>query len=381
MRSLFAIGMGLIGLVMLGCASDGPHRDPAADFQLASLVEKQNPTFDLESEAGKSSYYDFMRSNIGKKMLALAPQAKASSTNVSELQAGNGVSVKLSPNNFNIHVNFPDSQQGGRSYGWTSGQVGDWSDAMYLDHLQSAIGGLSSADFSTFYQLLVQMLGACNTVDRSANIEKLPNAAQRVATNFLAIYTAEEYRAMVNPKLNWDDALFQVTMLEAFHSGQKDLTKFFEGTFQDKSTEQGTGTFSCSGQGTTAAKAKSADMSDYWQFSKTSKDSGINETRCDFEKMGTMITTYESTVAHNASLSKIQAVVGSNSNVIEAISQYFTTGKSKLAAIPDLAQNVADFLMFVHQDAQKITDWQNAKGSGDAPAATGTPTKKKKTAN
>src|SRR5262249_23469663 len=74
--------------------------------------------------------------------------------------------------------------------------------------------------------------------------------------------------------------------------------------------------------------AKDATMDDYWQISKTSTRSGIHLTARDYGKMGTTITKYEETKAHNKTLSLIQSIVGSGPNVIHSISTYFTEGKA-----------------------------------------------------
>src|SRR5262249_28768459 len=199
------------------------------DFTLPKLPQPEDRTFDLKTAAGQRSYYDFMHSQLGPKIEGFAPQAKGPGTNESELKAGHGVTVKLSQFNFNIHVNYPNKSEGGRSYGWTRGEVGDWSDETYLDRLAAALKVDDADEVAKFYTLLIQILGACKADYKESSIETLSNPTQRVATNFLAIYTAEEYRAMVpvQPRHGWDDALFQVTMLGAFHSAQPTLTKYY----------------------------------------------------------------------------------------------------------------------------------------------------------
>ena len=336
------------------------------DFPLAVLTSAQNPTFDLHAVAKRMSYYDYVRSTLGQKILELAPRALSSRTNVSELQAGHGVSVKLSQNNFNVHVNFPALATGGRSYGWTDGQVGDWSDAMYLNHLDQVVHQANPQELGNFYALLIQILGACNSDDQRLSIEMLAQPTQRVATNFVAIYTAEAYRAMVpQPFMNWDDALFEVTMLGAFHGGQSTMTMFYEHQFTSTTKKQNSGVYDqrrAAGPTAATAPSKPAAMNDYWQFSAnpTSKQSGINETRADFQRMGEAITKFEATVAHNPNLATIQSIVGGNpQNVIWSISRFFTTGKAKnLAQVDVLSHAVAQFMLDVRKDANNITAWE-----------------------
>jgi hypothetical protein len=330
-----------------------------SDFILPKLPQPEDRTFDLRMLAGQRSFYGFMQWHLGPTIDKFAPHAASPVDNPSELKAGHGVTVKLSPFNFNIHVNFPRQSMGGRSYGWTRGEVGDWTDEAYLDHLAAALKVDDVAEVAKFYKLLIRILGACNAEDEESSIETLSNPMQRVATNFLAIYTAEAYRAMVpvDPHRGWGDALFQVTMLGAFHSGQPTLTKYYMGKFSNTSRKQGPGVYR--GPNADAAAAKAAELNDYWQFSAdpSSRRSGINETRDDFVEMGRSITKYARATGHPA-VARIEAVVGESDNVIQAISQYFTNGRSKdTSKIDRLANDVADLLTSIRRDADKITVW------------------------
>jgi hypothetical protein len=328
----------------------------AKDLSLP-ILPKFNNLYDLNSYSGKSSYYDLMKSTIEPKIADLAKDA--TQDNVGALKAGKGVAVKLGDHNYNIHVNFPLDAQGGRSYGWTSGQVGDWSDLKYLQHLAQVVLGNNPQDLSAFYQTIVRILGACNP----QGIENLIPATQRVATNFLAIYTAEEYRAMVPKGIkNWDDALLQVTMLGAFHGGQSKFTMFYEGKFTAQTKRQAAGVYTPFGPGPTAKDAsdKPASMDDYWQFSRdpNSHRSGVNETRDDFQKMGHAITNYEASIQSQA-LAQVQAVVGKSDNVIATTSKFFTTGQSKdMSKIEGLATAVSALMLEARGNADEITTWQ-----------------------
>lgn len=331
----------------------------AKSFELPVLPQAKKPTYDINDVSEKMSYYEFVRSTLGPKMQKMADLRHLD--NEAELTAGRGVSVRLSQNNYNVHVNFPNAAVGGRSYGWTLGQIGDWSDAMYLDRLSEVTEKESERDLFAFYELIIQMVGACN----ASGIDALAVETQHVAANFLAIYTAEAYRAMVpDAHKNWDDALMEVTLLSAFHSGQNKLMKFYLGRFSDESKKQNSGVYAKYKPGPLydKARSKNAELRDYWQFSANpeSKQSGINITRVDFEKMGEAITKYERRIARNQNLDKIFAVVGGDrDNVIKAISQFFSQGRSKdLSKIDQLAEDVAQFLMDVHADADKITDWE-----------------------
>src|SRR5260370_31380119 len=81
--------------------------------------------------------------------------------------------------------------------------------------------------------------------------------------------------------------------------------------------------------------------------------------------MGSEITKYESTKAHNKTLSLIQSIVGSGPNVIHSISTYFTEGKADPSKTNSLAVAVAQFLDQVNTDANVITAWE--KGAPPPP--------------
>lgn len=327
-------------------------------FELKDLKQAKNPTFVLNKFANRMSYYTFIRTIVGPKMQQEASSSGRRMSNEAALYAGQGVSVKLSESNYNVHINFPNAAVGGRSYGWTRGKVGDWSDAMYLDSLEEDLSRSSDKNTGDFYRILVAMLGASN----ASQIDTLDLSSQLVATNFLAIYTAEAYRAMVpDPHMNWDDALLQVTLLGAFHSGQRTLTKYYVGQFSDQSRKQDSGVYNRGAPGPkfSEARKKKAQLRDYWQFSANpdSKQSGINITRNDFEKMGAAITAYEKFVVKNPKLDEIFAIVGGDKrNVIKAIADFFTEGKSRNTdVIEKLANDVADLMMDIKAHAEDIT--------------------------
>ena len=317
----------------------------AADFTLP-MLPKFDTEFKLSDHTGKT-FYDFMKSDLKGKMNGKRQSAASNDL----LKKGEGVSVNLNNRNYNIHVNFYNDPKSGRSYGWTDGLVGDWSDRAILDNTAAITKSFSDQQLKDFYTTLVQMIGNCD----AKGLSKLSGMAERVATNFLAIYSAEEYRAMLGTR-NWDDALFETLMLGAFHAGQNTLTKFYMGKFSTRSYEQAPGIYDAHGApALKPAKAKAAQLNDYWQFSVNpdSRRSGINLTRPDFEKMGTVITSYEN---NNSDLKAIEAIVkGSGKNVFKDITQYFANDKAKASDADNLAGRVASFLVQVRKDAEKIT--------------------------
>lgn len=367
-------------ILFIAVVIESVHAD---DFPMAKLPSFGH-NFDLTSasDSGKNTFYTFVHKTLAPEMESLAPSA-GKVPNQQALEQGLGVAVRLDDNNYNIHENFPKSAQGGRSYGWTSGQVGDWSDKMYLDNLALVVVEKDKDDFKNFYQTIIQLLGACDAHGLAAlanNYDPKTNTGvptQRVATNFLAIYTAEEYRAIQGTK-NWDDAILEVTLLGGFHGGQTTFTKFYRGKFTTRSNVQETGNYyglpSKDKNGKVIPTvAKDATMDDYWQISKTSTRSGIHLAAGDYGKMGTTITEYERTKANNKTLSLIESIVGSGPNVIQSISTYFTEGKADPSKTNTLAVAVAQFLDQVNTDANAITAWEEGAPAAPPPPSSASP--------
>lgn len=317
----------------------------AKDFVMANLPRTPDErALDLSSDC-RGTYYSFMDKVIHPALIEMAERPTRKSNEVA-LAAGQGLAVRLDDDNFNFHVNFPAGERGGRSYGWTKGKVGDWSDKMYLENLADVVDS-GEDELHGFYKTILTMLGACST----AGLSELEMSDQRVANNFLAIYTAEQYRAMLGTT-RWDDALLQVTMVAAFHGGQRKVVKYYMGEFTDQSFKQAPGVY----RGRVQGQPKAANLIDYWQFSARpdSTRSGINLTRGDFELMGKAITEFEARQG-NRDLRTIQNIVGRSSNVIRQVSQYFTNNRARTSESEELAEAVASFLVQVRKDAPALT--------------------------
>ncbi len=334
------------------------------DFTLDDLKQAASPNFTLQQFIG-TTYYDVVHNFISDAMEKEGSVRGGS--NEDKLKNGGGVSVELAPNIFNIHINFPKSEMGGRSYGWTSGAVGDWSDSMYLDNLGKAVAAEEKAEMANFYRSIVLILGNSD----SSMLPNLKTKSIRVATNFLAIYTAEQYRRIQKKTTRWDDALLQVTLLGAFHSGQSKFKMFYAGDFTDIVREKGSGVYSNGNEGVffSNAKREQANMESYHQFSGKTPDqkgatrSGINLTRKDFEKLGAEITAYFETNG-SQTLAQIKKIIGYNPsqlnskakpNIIAAIASYFAEGKAKAEESKVLADAISAFMMETHRHANAIS--------------------------
>lgn len=349
----------LLLLVLFGLVTQ-VHAEPRARRGADAVLPLPEPSeansYVLADACEGKTYYSFMEAKMTPHLQELA-ETPTRMSNDDALSNGQGIGVKLDEENYNFHINYPNSDKGGRSYGWSHGTVGDWSDKKFLDSLAEVVKS-SDEELHTFYSSIIQMLGNCNASDL-ANLER---PSQQVSNNFLAIYTAEQYRAMVGNS-RWDDALFEVTLLGAFHGGQRKLTKYYDGEFLSEAVDQS----GCAYHGRDKADAewRAARLNDYWQFGRSvfmengrcRGTSGINPTRKDFEAMGKAITTYEKTVARNKTLARIQAVVGTTPNVIKAISEHFTKNNAEASQTDALADDVAKFMVDINNDANKITKW------------------------
>jgi len=316
-----------------------PSTEAAGDPPYAAVQR-----LELAAVGGQRTFLQFMTDQVKPALFTIAERYSGGSPDAN-LRTGKGLLVVLRTGQWNYHVNYPKGDQGGRSYGVTDEQTGDWSDKTYLNNLDRVVHG-SDGDLTSFYRTLIEVIGKSDATGLGA----LPKAPQLVANNFIAIYSAEQYRGLVGPS-HWDDALLQVTLVAALHGGQPTLTKYYEGRLTADSFRQAPGVY----RGSVNGAPKRAELNDYWQFSANpaSQRSGINLTRRDFEAMGVAITTCEGA---NPNLTAIQATVGSSRNVLKGVADYFIRRRSaNLGGVGALAASVAAFLTDVKHDAARIT--------------------------
>jgi len=340
MRSYIA----LVALLFVTLGFAGPH-------PLSNDPYKFKLGHDLREYAGKSTMLELMKKEIKPELEGIADRGEEGSASVGPAKNRNGVAVKINDENFFYHIGYPAGELGGRSYGLKKGQaVGDWTDRKYLDEM-SRVARTSDSELGAFYKSLVEIIGACNP----GSYSRMNQAhTQLVATNFLAIYGAEQYRAEFGSS-EWDDALFQVSMVAAFHGGQKTLTKFYRGKFSNKSIPQQQCKYRSGGSAT-----KDAALNDYWQKGVNCDRSGIHITRRDYEKMGQAITSfYKSNNTDNTqNFKRLQSAIrDSGSNVISDVAEYFIQKQSDdIGSVDSIASAVADFLVGLRKDADKITE-------------------------
>jgi len=197
------------------------------------------------------------------------------------LASGSGTLVKIDASNYFYNVGYQKPiVKSGRSYAVASGRsLLDPSDKVYLTEMAGFLKPATTPDASPFFSAILKVLTNCD----SSGYAALPASGQVAATDFLAIYTAElDRHVMVNlaPATHpWEIDLAEVTLLTSYGAASGMVMK-------NGSLVAGTAT-------------------DY--FGVGSKGSGIGETRKQFVKLATRITSFESNSHHHPEL--VSAIV------------------------------------------------------------------------
>ena len=212
--------------------------------------------------------------------------------------SGGGVMIKYNDANYALNVHYDVSNmQSGRSYGVGPAKgANDASDREYLDEVQAYTRNAPD-NLPAFYKTIFNSL-----LNSDASGYTQVNAeGQGVLSDFLAIYTAEEDRNLMQTgkiRPYWDAALLEVTLLAAFHAGQSSFGLYYFDLHNQK-TAFATQTFkqtSCK----LSTNTKPAALNDYWQYSRqwqhgstaSCTRSGINLTKTEFRLLGQKITQW-----------------------------------------------------------------------------------------
>jgi hypothetical protein len=211
------------------------------------------------------------------------------------LASGGGVAIEFAEENVAYNVHYDKTEQrSGRSFGASPTRgANDASDKAYLDDV-TEYSAEGKRNLPEFYQTLLESLLDTNT----KNYSEVSDLGQTVLTDFLAVYTAEQARNLMDGRvdIHWDAALLEVTLLASFHAGQ-DKFKFY---YMNPKTQRTSFTDKVLNQTPCAApeRSRTASMRDYWQFSRRITDtrnckrSGINITKKEFRKLEERITAY-----------------------------------------------------------------------------------------
>jgi hypothetical protein len=203
------------------------------------------------------------------------------SADMALLASGSGTLVILDSANYFYNVGYQKPNvKTGRSYAASSGRaLLDPSDKVYLTEMAAYLQPATTPDASPFYTAILKVLTSCNTSDYA----DLPAAGQVTATDFMAIYTAElDRHVMVNldpAQHPWEMDLAEVTFLTSYGAPSGMVMK---------------------GGALVAGTAVA-------YYAVGTAGSGIGETRKDFVKLATRITSYESAAGHHPEL--VNAIV------------------------------------------------------------------------
>lgn len=271
-----------------------------------------------------------------------------------------GVGVEFDENNIAYNVNYgtgkmKDDERTGRSFG-ESVQRGalDASDKHYLTILENYVRE-DKNNVGEFYRTILSIL----LNNDATNMSNITANGQAVAADFLAVYIAEQDRHLMTNFRNhpWDEALLEVTLLAAFHSGQSKVKVMFGGKLTDTTYQQAPG---C--EQSLNRREKPASMTDYWQFSsstdpKNCSRSGINITRREFRALGKKITKHQRKVNPDLvyKLEKLLGVRGESENIFADLSGFIIDLRApeRLSSSQlEIIDAFTKFLLAVQEDAE-----------------------------
>lgn len=326
----------------------------------AGSLENLTALADQLHESGLSYRFYDLPQVIAK---AGYPQGRYDLTTFLSLVSGGGVAVRIDSENIAYNVNYGTGEQEkdertGRSFGEApSRKALDASDKHYLETLEAYVRG-EPENMEHFFRSLLSVLMNSD----SSGYQKISKAGQAVATDFLAVYIAEQNRHLMSDFRNhpWEEALLEVTLLSSFHAGQKTVHVMSGGDLTATTFRQRPG---CD---TGEKVAKSASLVDYWQFSTNTDPahcnrSGINITRRDFRALGALITGHMRET-HPELVRRIETKLGlkePSANLYASLSKFMIrleapeTFNSKVLG---LIGDYVEFLMAVSAEAQAITE-------------------------
>ncbi|MEQ1722949.1 MAG: hypothetical protein ABL930_07210 [Pseudobdellovibrio sp.] len=313
---------------------------------------------DLNSSGEKITFYDLPQAIADAGISA----GRYDLATFLALVSGGGVALKISDNSFAYNVNygtgeFEKDEMTGRSFGEAPGRMAlDASDKHYLQILEKYVRA-DGENSEEFYKSILQILLNSD----ASGFENISEEGQAVASDFIAVYTAEQDRHLMAELKNhhWDEALLEVTLLSSFHGGQKNVMIMYNGELTSTTLAQTPG---CNEE---ERSEKKASMIDYWQFS-TSTDpascnrSGINITRRDFRSLGTLISNYqrENNPELVENVERHFQGVKTGGNLYAQLSDFlinYDTPKKLDKKTLQLANDFTAFLMQVRKDANKIS--------------------------
>lgn len=283
------------------------------------------------------------------------------------IKKGEGVEVVLGADVTTFHVKYKADhedkvERSGRSFGAvgfgsTKKYIADASYKHYLRTLQRVLDS-KDEDVEAFFSAIIKFI----TNSDPSGISELNRESKQVAADFVAIYIAEQYRRLtategefLGRSHRWDDALVQVTLVSAFHSGQDEMKMFYEGEFTGEVYNQNACLYKANDKEEERANTakREARLYDYWQFTVRSEcpgRSGVNLTRRDFEKLGRELTKQL-----DSSVKELELGSSYDKNFFKAATKDLLTGTFVYEA-EDFTTILVDTLMEVRAEANAISE-------------------------
>lgn len=263
------------------------------------------------------------------------------------LVSGAGVSVIINSQNYFCNLGYkPGSAdpvqlekhvKSGRSYGFSPMHKAlDVSDMYYLQELDTYLAG--TPDYAGFYKTLLDLIISCD----ASGYAGLPPLGQAVATDFLAVYTAElDRHAMTSfTKHPWENDLAEITIISAFITHTRKVV--------------------LNGVMVSGAPAN------YFGVSASGMGSGIGITRRDRQILQRSISDFERNL-HPELVAGLEKLIGAKpgGDVIHGL-MLFLNNPANQPVVRKSAKQIADvalaFILQVHADADQIATAFRAKG-------------------
>ncbi|MFK8139361.1 MAG: hypothetical protein AB8E15_13455, partial [Bdellovibrionales bacterium] len=294
-----------------------------------------------------------------------------------------GSNMKLADDNYayNVHYgkgNVDKDDRTGRSFGASRiFQATDSSYTHYLKTLEKYIKN-SPENSEDFIKTIMEII----TNSEPRNYEEVTDLGDAVLTDFVAIWTAEQTRNIMDGvvKPHWDAALLQVTLLSSFHAGQKNITMFYkdpltnEAFFTDRAfslawPKKNRANESCDVD-LESRKIRDASLTDYigvhYMTFKHCGRSGVNMSRKEWRKLGLSITNWlkgdpKGSVKLNSlvkSIEKYKKVSQKRLDIYRELAKLLISDKrpSKLSNWHVLSRQTADLLNYIRENAETITE-------------------------
>ena len=259
------------------------------------------------------------------------------------LASGNGVTTILDRNNYYLNYGYKSGNnpaelekdvKSGRSFGASTGHKAlDVSDKYYLLELDKLL--TSTEDTSSFYRTLLEVITRCD----SSRLPGLPTLTQTVATDFIAVYTAEiDRHAMAGFKTHpWENDLAEATLVSSYASTERKVV----------------------------VGGKLVDGAPVNFFGVGVQGSGIGIMRKDRRTLQLAVANLERKL-HPELVGRVETLIGRRGgDVFHNLMTFLNNpqNQSKVqASAAQLTDAIVEFLAQVHVDSRLITDDVKSNG-------------------